>query len=543
LAEAELTRREALKRLGFLSLSAIGASTGAAFAADATAYALELASGGAPVPPPDVANGQGAWRMIDWGNIYEAFVDAPLWKSRGWGGFSVGFDYLAGYGGTQDFAPSSQLGNRNPKYEVQRYIEGRPGASVPQRYHASGCEAYIGTRFSSRDLKGSGLPPWGDWFNEKVRGDVASAFGRLAKFCKWIGMDGLTADVEDGLWDRTTYPGNSHTADETRHQAYTWGLEIGNAVLRAHPSSKILIYSWHPPGGFQDTFLYRQTSAKMPLTFFWMGYLEAMAMHGNADSRLVVTDASFYKPDPQVAGATLANALKFHTQGSIAWLSQNLAPAVWDKVCDRIDISAFSWAGTDSHDEGFYKHTGEPAFADQLFLFRRYAMGTRRANFTLEGSPDRYCWIDHTHRAPEGPNNEYDQANNWYVVQRKSGPNDAPGGHLPGIRAAARREPIDTTPPTLGAKPPVNNGDGTFTITGTAHHVHGIRCVRAYVHPRVNTRSAGQMTFNPQGGTYQSNYDASTQDYTIKVRAKPGKYLIITAVSIHDQEHSITLRL
>ena len=287
--------------------------------------------------------------MIDWGSLYEAFVDVPLWKSRGWGGFAVGFDYLAGYGGHQDFTPSSQLGNQNPIYKVQRYIEGEGRRGPDSRSAATRTAARrTSVRTSGIANLGSKLPPWGDWFDTNVRADVAAKFGRLASFCKWIGMDGLKADTEGGLWDGTNYAGNSHTAQETRHQAYSWGLAIGTAIFEAHPSSKMLIYNWNPPGGWEDTFVYGQTSAKTPLTSFWMGYLEAMANHGNADSRMVVTDAFFYKPFPQVAGASLANALKYHTQGSIAWLSQNLAPAVWNKVCDRIDISLFSWAGTDS---------------------------------------------------------------------------------------------------------------------------------------------------------------------------------------------------
>ena len=51
------------------------------------------------------------------------------------------------------------------------------------------------------------------------------------------------------------------------------------------------------------------------------------------------------------------------------------------------------------------------------------------------------------------------------------------------------------------------------------------------------------MTFNPQGGTYQTNYDTATQDYTITVTAKSGQYLMLTAVSIHDQEHSLRIHL
>ena len=143
MTDGELTRREALKRLGLLGLSATAAGAiPAAFANDnreATALeraatedprALDLASRSAPKPPPDIVNGQGAWRMIDWGNAYEAFVDVPLWKSRGWGGFAVGYGYLVGYGGNQDFSPSSQLGNQNPIYNVQRFVEGQGRPAV-----------------------------------------------------------------------------------------------------------------------------------------------------------------------------------------------------------------------------------------------------------------------------------------------------------------------------------------------------------------------------------------------------------------------------
>ncbi len=450
MTEAEPTRREALKRLGLLGLGLVGAgSTEFAFAEHAaagTTRVLDVVARAAPQPPPDVVDGYGAWRMIDWGNAYEAFVDVPLWKSRGWGGFSAGIDRDG-----QDFTPSSKLGTKDPAYEFQRFIEGEDGNSLPKRSHAQGCEAYIGSSWSDAKLRADDMPPWGDWFDDGTRADVAAKFGRLASFCKWIGIDGLSADAELGAWDSTDYPGNTHSADETRDQAHSWGLAIGTAILTAHPTAKLLVYYWNPPGGWEDTFVYGQKGAKSPMTAFWLGYLEAMAKQGNARSRFVVVDAFFYKPTPQVSGASLANALKFHTQGSIAWLSQHLPPDVWNEVCDRIDISLFSWAGTDSNDAGFYKHTGEPEFADQLALFRKYSMGSRRANFTVEGAPDRYCWLDHTHPAPQNKDRQYDQANNWYVVDKESGPNDAPGGHLPGLRAAARRKPIDTKPPTLKA--------------------------------------------------------------------------------------------
>ncbi len=37
----------------------------------------------------------------------------------------------------------------------------------------------------------------------------------------------------------------------------------------AHPSAKLLVYYWNPPGGWEDTFVYGQKGAKAPLTYFW----------------------------------------------------------------------------------------------------------------------------------------------------------------------------------------------------------------------------------------------------------------------------------
>jgi hypothetical protein len=536
-----LTRRQVLKQLGLLGVGVTGAASLDLATADRAVAnarrAFATVARAAPKPPPDVTDGLGAWQMIDWGNAYEAFVDVPLWKSRGWGGFAAGIDRDG-----QDFTPSSQLGNKNATYEFQRFIEGEAGDSFPKRCHADGCEAYIALSFSDAKLRANEMPPWGDWFDEKTRADVVAKFGRLAAFSKWVGVDGLAADAELGLWDSTRYPGNTHTADETRARANVWGREIGTAIFKAHPSAKLLVYYWNPPGGWEDSFVYGEKGADMPMTAFWLGYLEAMAKVGDPESRFVVVDAFFYKPTPQVKGASLANALKYHTQGSIAWLSQHLAPDVWNVVCDRIDISLFSWAGTDSNDDGFYKHTGEPAFADQLALFRRYSMGTRRANFTLEGAPDRYCWLEHDKKAPENANHKFDQANNWYVADTTSGPNKAPGGHLPGLRKAAEKKPIDTKAPKLVASAS-ESGDGTFTIRGSARHLDGIRCVRAYVHPDAKNRLAARMKFNVHSGTYLTDYDDATQDFTFDLKGKAGQYVMVTAVSVHDQEHSVRVRL
>ena len=44
-------------------------------------------------------------------------------------------------------------------------------------------------------------------------------------------------------------------------------------------------------------------------------------------------------------------------------------------------------------------------------------------------------------------------------------------------------------------------------------------------------------------GTPQTNFSSATQEYSLTIPATPGQYLMLTAVSVHDQEHSIRVRL
>ena len=181
-----------------------------------------------------------------------------------------------------------------------------------------------------------------------------------------------------------------------------------------------------------------------------------------------------------------------------------------------------------------YYQTPEPTVASLWSTSRRYGMGTRRGVYEYNGCPGNYTYLDNWHR-----DDTHAEANNWYL---KTSPNP-PGGHLPGLLAGASQSPVSTTPPTISQDTKVNNGNGTFTLTGSAQHIDGIRCVRGYVHPNVSPRTAARMTWNKHGGTPSTNFDAATQDYTITVTGTSGQYLMLTAVSIHDQEHSIRVQL
>jgi hypothetical protein len=546
--ERRFTRREALKRVAVLGLGASATAVAGTAVwprgalAEATRAARVSAPVGTPALPPDVKDGLGAWRMIDWGGEAEVFTAPATWKRRGWGGFSIGFNYPYGLGGGTDFRGSSVLHDTAGKWLAQRRIEGHQtgGVNFADKCHAAGCEAYIGTRYRNAKRPPTQFPIdlW-DGDTEKF----AAALGRVAAMCNHLGLDGQKADLEEGYWG-LDYPGNKHSEDENKRAIQRWGYRTGQQIFEHDPDCIMLVYDWHVPGGWAAEEIYGGNGKGLDpfyddpwigtKTLFWLGYLEAMADAKASDARLVVVDAFFYQGAPQKSGADLANALKYHTQGSMAYLSQQFSAARWSFLCDKVDVSAMGWAGTDTRNRGFYKHMGEPEFGDMLETFRRWCMGTRRGNFTLEGRPEDYCWIDST-----TPDPKRRQVNNWYVVDRSN----PPGGHVPATRRAGREEPIDSHAPTLTARRASKNSDGTFTIRGSTKHVHGIRCVHGYVSYDESVRHAARMTWNQHGGSYSTSYDDATQDYELTLRARPGDVAIVTAVSIHDQTHSVRVRI
>src|SRR4051794_12331970 len=111
----QITRRDALRSLGLVGLGATAAS-GLVSAWPEEPWA---ASRSAPSPPPDIADGQGAWRMIGWGSNsgYPAMpeVDAARWAKRGFGGFKTSVAFLQNFGAGQSrFRGSSARREQDP---------------------------------------------------------------------------------------------------------------------------------------------------------------------------------------------------------------------------------------------------------------------------------------------------------------------------------------------------------------------------------------------------------------------------------------------
>jgi hypothetical protein len=561
LGDRDVTRREALRALGALGLTAAAAS---ALPSVWLGHDRVIAgSPGVPVAPADVSEGHGAWRMIGWGSNggYPAMpeVHAKLWASRGFGGYKTSVNFLNDFGGARNrFRGTSALNEKDPAFAEQKRIE--------RSFHPNkaGCEGYVGCKYRNRTRPETSSVF--DWWSDSERALFANRMGELGAFCQFYGLTGLSADTEQGYWG-LNYSDNEHTDEENMARIESWGYQTGQAVFAAMPNCIMLIYNWTPPGGFAFEEVYRpdptldrayqsdnsshprtlwyQAEALGPKHLWWLGYAKAMADFGGAAARMVNLNAFYYKPVHN-AGAVESAAYKYETQGCIAQFSKarwtddrsfsiaGLSDDQWNKVCDRIDFSFFSWAGDDILNKPGYTQTREPDYSTQLLAMRQFAMGTRRGEYIYEGSPDNYTMINATTRDPT-----HNPKNNWYVTDTSN----PPGGHLPGMKAAASRAPVDTTPPQITANTPSRQADGTFTITGSAFHRDGIRCVRGFVHPDRAARVGARLTWNTQGGSPQTNFNSATQDYTLTVPATRGQYLLLTAVSVHDQEHSVRIRL
>jgi hypothetical protein len=585
-------------------------------AAASSGGAVQFGTGcsGAPTPPADITNGQGAWRMIGWGNSSISGADEATWQSRGFGGFKGSTNFLFGFGGGQQFRGSSVIGETAASWSQQKSLEQTDFGKI------GGFEGYWGAKL--RDTSLTGNQPVLNWWSDSSRALFAQRWGELAAFAKFQGLEGTSSDTEQGYWG-LDYSGNTHTDAENAARIESWGYEMGKAAFTAYPDIKHLAYDWHIPEGtagydgirpywgpgtdFSNTNVWDGQEAVMPKNMLWQGYLKAMADFGGAGARIINAEADFYKPKTEPY-------YKAQTQASIAGLSQDFTQAQWNKIYDKIDLTHMTWAGTDwglqaqkmgsvsSSDGTFtvtshgysngwyvlvengsaggldplkdyvvknatantfqlegasptssgtvyvrrisphtsYQNTGEPAFANHLAMARKYGMGTRRVEYIYNGTPDNYIFYDTRHHggigpAPGGPGT----LNNWYIF---SGLN-APGGHLPGMLAAASQAPVSTTPPTITANAPVNNGNGTFTITGSAAHTDGIRGVNAFVYPNATSKVAAKLTWNKHGGSFSTNFNAATMDYTLTVTGSPGQYVMLTALSVHDQAHSIRVKL
>lgn len=479
----------------------------------ATAVASGGGGGGGAVPA-DVSAGVAAWRMVGWGAGDWIYGDQSYhtgYHNQGWGGCA----YVNGYpyglsGGANDFQATTATG-LGSQFALQKQLEGLAEAAAPNakmgtfEHNTSGV-SYVGVHFQS-DAATTGGAPFGDWHNTTLRATVAAFMGRMAAAAKLCSLDGIAGDTEPyygKTWNAAL--SNGHTVQENRDAAYAWGYAIGQAVFTAFPGCNTMIYSFYPPYGWNMDRLQGAGANTASLQIdFWHGYLAAMKdLDGNG--RFIILDATWYRPDPQVSGALLNMALLYNTQGALAWMSRYFASSVWDYASDRIDITPMSWRGTDG--SAYYMNSvpSDSTWSGMVSQYRLSGMGGLRAEYNFEGSPDLTTIYN--------------------------------GATLiAGAQAAASTASVDSTVPSLAVTSNSTAG-GVKTLAGTASHAkYGIRCINFYNVSNVKV-GAAQMTWNTNGGSYTTNYDAARMDWTASV---PASATYATVVSAKDQRHSLAV--
>lgn len=480
----------------------------------------------------DTTTGAAAYRLIGWGAgdwLYGDQAFHQQWKdSNGFGGCVYLHSYPYGIPGGADNFRGTTAAGAGSEFNVQKQLEGlNPSGSNPARMgvnaRAVGNKSYIGVRFQS-DEQLSGAAPFGvPWSDTTTRGTVATFMGNMAGAAKLCSIDGIAGDFEpyyNKTWDATTFTG-AGAVGVNRGNAYAWGLAIGQAVFAAYPGCEFICYSFYMPDGWNMVQLQSPGTNNSELKIdFFHGYLKAMA-DAASGGRLILLDATFYRPDPQKSGATLANALKYNTQGPLAKFSNYFSSGVWNYVCDKIDISPFSWAGTDP--SSFYINSipGEPAYASTQDVYRTWGMGGIRAEYNYEGSPDL---ATNSNIGPSGTN---------YYTYNGTNP---PGGHGAGMVAAASPAKITTVVPTITNVGHTALSGGASTVTCRAAHAYGIRCVQAFV--GTTYLGAFQMVWTQNGGDYTTNYDNAYMACTINLTGRTaGDVITIHAISTKDDTH------
>jgi hypothetical protein len=334
----------------------------------------------------------------------------------------------------------------------------------------------------------------------------------------------LTAPTQTGV----TVIIADHTQADVNRQAYTYGQAVAEQMWTAFPSMVLLWYHYFPPGGWNDIIYEVADSTPYPHAYyaqdaFFQGMLAGMHVVG-ATGRICLIDASFYRDAAvNVPGANNQAAYFLNSQGPRAWMSSNFSHSVWNYACDHIDIAGFTWRGTDG--TGFYDRTqpSDSEWAQSVMDARAYSEGPRRAE---------YVWNSEWPAAPSVPGGT---PTFTYTSSTMLG-SGQPSGAVP----ASSTSPLSTSVPTI-TNLSTSLFAGVVTITCNAAHAYGIRCVKVYngtgfdpANPAASYLGAMQMTFEPNGGSYTTNYNSAYQACTFYWSGNNGQWFVLEAISIKD---------
>jgi len=483
---------------------------------DTLTRSVFLGGGGTP---PDVVAGIPAAHQNDWGDDAWVFQDlgaVTTWHNRGHQGWKTSSNFLPsqGGGGGSLYQPSDAAG-LGAQYNRQQALEPSGGNNAAENL-SIGNETYLGVYMRKNGQSGS-LPPFTDWYDDTIWNAVTADLANYAQTVAFLGMTGLSWDLEIPNWTAGITAGK--TAAQDRARVRSLFFNIGIQLWTASPTLRLAIYNWSLPGSWGDKIQQVVNAGTFPNTTklyhdALQGLFDAMRSL-NAPGAIDMVDSHFYRTAAQYTAkpaATNRAAYQLNTLAR-AWLSTYWDQAVWDYACDKLHICGFTWRGTDG---ATFNDNTEPTDAgwSQIILdARNYSEGSRR-------------W-EYNHDPSVAAGSNWAGAFAFYSTATS----------LSGTAAASSTTPISTVVPTITNLDAISDGT-TVTVTCNGHHIYGVEEVKVFT-AAVAYLGAMQMVENDNGGDYLTNYDAAFQQCTYRTPGAVGTAFVVAAKSIRGDVHYV----
>jgi hypothetical protein len=532
-ANARLTRREALKGLGLLGLSATAA--GALLQQWPTDA---FASRALPRPPADIVNGRSASRSIVWG-VNPLVVDGPKltqMQSLHIGGVVFTNGSLLGMGGgnawTKALNPTYDAEDRRtgPEWRAARLNQQN---DIVHAAHARGMKIYLATHLANLTATEDGafqLPDiWDDaGWNEYLSVNQPDGYGLVnwASYAKNMGFDGLAFDPEDTAASNGSvqtwhwnYAGNTRSEAATRAKMIERSQAMAMAITSAFPNSELLIYL-DTSNDIQDGVDYdivhdgRGTTSSN-LINEWIDGMSSVAPGFKSISLL---ESIFYKPanfSMDYGVASQYNIGRIYSHVSRSWQRPDL-------ILPKLNVVLFIWFDAGTGD-------GEGAVSTDA----AHTMAMMARSWSTGDS-----WVLYQQHLMPAPT---------YALQTKQ--YEPWASALAGGTATGT---VDKNPPMIRAgtsgtgrldRVSLSGRSGSrITLTFTAAHKYGITHVdyRVFARDGATRLASGvfPMKWNANGGLPTTNYDDAFQEISQTIVAARGTFVLVTAHTGRGQTHS-----
>jgi hypothetical protein len=493
-----------------------------------TTMTVSAAAGQPTLPSPaNLSVGTPASTILGWGNaghLFQSQATYTLWTGRGWNAQAGSPNYIYGYGGAQRFRGTTAPAGSNDEWTYQRALEGVSGtvaAMIAGGQLERGLGFYLreGSHASGGDNRPVFVP---NPYDTAAWTTVIAEWASIAAFIQHANMTCLTWDSETNSfsWDPTLYTGNTHTEAQNRARFVAIGRELAIALWTACPALKIFWYSAYQPGGWNSKI--QQVANGQPATVHdnldWdlcQGLLEGMAAV-NATGSITIADATFFRPAYNfLNGANNRAAYQVNSFGTRAYVSRKWSATAWDYACKgagHFFQAGFVWI-SDNHDDSFYLNTvpSSTTWSTMHMDARLYSEGGTHIEYTSGFDNNGQIW--------------------------SGNPRYAEAISIAGTQAASSTSTISTPVPTVSS---LAANATTNVITCVCTHPYGIYSVKVYngstfnpATPELSYLGAAQMTWNENGGSYTTNYDASyqTATYAPSGGIAPAQWFVVKVTS------------